>query len=124
MVRGEEMKKPNEPKLTASFVTDLQAKWEERGKEILDKLCDKAPVKLVEALAKLAVAERLQPEPTINFKEAKSLHDIAERLLQSCGFREPDEDSIQQAMEANKVFVDRLNAIVACAQATPEGEVH
>jgi len=59
-------------KLTSEFAADLQAKWTERGKEILDKLCDEAPTKLVETLGKLAVAERLSPPETVDFNEANT----------------------------------------------------
>jgi hypothetical protein len=37
-------------------------------------------------------------------------------LLQSCGLREPDEVSIQQAIEANDAFIDRLQQICQTAQ--------
>jgi hypothetical protein len=51
-----------------------------------------------------------------DFKSAKSMHDIGRKLLQSCGLREPDEVSIQQAIEANDAFVDRLQQICQAAQ--------
>jgi hypothetical protein len=52
----------------------------------------------------------------IDFKQAKSMQDIGRKLLQSCGLREPDDVSIQQAIEANDTFVDRLKAISEAAQ--------
>src|SRR5262245_56972162 len=60
----------------------------------------------------------------VDFKSAQSMYDIGKRLLQSMGLREPDDVSIQLAIEANDTFVDRLKAIVACAQASEEGEIH
>jgi hypothetical protein len=51
-----------------------------------------------------------------DFKSAKSMHDIGRKLLQSCGLREPDEVSIQQAIEANDAFIDRLQQISQAAQ--------
>ncbi len=110
-------------KLTTGFVADLQAAWGEHGKEILDKLRTEAPTKFAEILGRLAVAERLSPEKTIDFNEAKSMRDIGLKLLQSVGFRDPDEDSIQAALQANDIFIAKLEAIRDCAQATEE-EIH
>jgi hypothetical protein len=57
------------------------------------------------------------PDPNaIDFKSAQSMHDIGKRLLQSMGLREPDDVSIQLAIEANDAFVDRLKAISEAAQ--------
>ena len=57
------------------------------------------------------------PDPNhIDFKSAQSMHDIGKRLLQSMGFKEPDEVSIQAAIEANDAFIDRLQAIRDRAQ--------
>jgi hypothetical protein len=117
--------KPKElsPKLTAGFVADLQAAWGEHGKEILDKLRADAPTKFAEILGRLAVAERLSPTETIDFNQAKSMAEIGVKLLQSIGFSEPDENSIQAAIKANNDFIAKLEAIRDCASA-PEDEVH
>ena len=47
------------------------------------------------------------------------MHDIGKRLLQSFGVREPDDVSIQLAIEANDAFIDRLKAISEAAQGLP-----
>src|SRR5262249_42039909 len=62
------------------------------------------------------------PDPNaIDFKSAQSMHDIGKRLLQSMGFKEPDELSIQQAIEANDTFIDTLRRISQQAQGlTPD----
>jgi len=96
----------------------------ERGKDILDKVCDDAPAKIVDTLGKLDVAERLAPEEKIDFNEAKNMREIGVKLLQSIGFREPDEDSIQLAIQANNDFIMTLKRIHQCAQASPEDEIH
>jgi hypothetical protein len=49
-------------------------------------------------------------------KSAQSMQDIGRKLLQSVGFKEPDDVSIQQAVEANDTFIDRLKAISEAAQ--------
>jgi hypothetical protein len=46
-----------------------------------------------------------------SFATANSMHDIGKRLLQSIGFSEPDDASIQAAIEANDAFIERLEAI-------------
>ena len=56
-----------------------------------------------------------------DFKSAKSMTDIGRKLLQSVGFKEPDDVSIQQAIEANDTFIDRLQQIRdAAQQLTPD----
>jgi hypothetical protein len=41
----------------------------------------------------------------LDFATAKSMRDIGRKLLQSVGFREPDDASIQAAIEANDAFI-------------------
>jgi len=57
----------------------------------------------------------------VDFNSAQSLQDIGRKLLESIGFKAPDDLSIKRAVEANDVFVDTLQAIYQEAQAlTPE----
>ena len=58
-----------------------------------------------------------------DFSTANSMHEIGKRLLQSIGFSEPDDVSIQAAIELNNNFVDGLQAIHQRAQAS-EGEMN
>ena len=53
----------------------------------------------------------------IDFNQANSMQDIGRKLLQSVGFREPDDASIQEAIEANDQFISQLQAIHQRAQA-------
>src|SRR5262249_37054970 len=53
----------------------------------------------------------------IDFNQANSMQDIGRKLLQSIGFREPDDASIQEAGEANDLLIDTLQAIHKRAQA-------
>src|SRR5215475_15825987 len=58
------------------------------------------------------------PQPNDqDYSSAQSLHDVGRKLLQTVGFREPDDISIQAAVEANNVFIDTLQAIRQRAQA-------
>jgi len=52
----------------------------------------------------------------IDFNQANSMQDIGRKLLQSVGFREPDDASIQEAIEANDQFISQLQAIHQRAQ--------
>jgi len=52
----------------------------------------------------------------IDFNSAQSMQDIGRKLLQSIGFREPDDASIQEAVEANDLLIDTLQAIHKRAQ--------
>jgi terminase small subunit-like protein len=58
----------------------------------------------------------------IDFKQANSMQDIGRKLLQSVGFREPDDASVAAAIEANDAFVAQLEAIRDAAQGTIEQE--
>ena len=58
------------------------------------------------------------PEPNhIDFNSAQSMQDIGRKLLQSIGFKEPDDASIREAIELNDTFIDGLQAIHQRAQA-------
>jgi hypothetical protein len=53
----------------------------------------------------------------IDFAQAQSMTDIGRKLLQSLGFKEPDDLSIKRAVEANDTFIDTLRQIYQDAQA-------
>jgi hypothetical protein len=52
----------------------------------------------------------------IDFSQASSFEDIGRKLLQSVGFKEPDDVSIAAAIELNDTFVDGLQRIYQQAQ--------
>src|SRR5262245_44069371 len=56
------------------------------------------------------------PNTSIDFKSAKSMQEIGRKLMQSVGVREPSDDDIQAAIEANDAFIARLEAIRDAAQ--------
>ena len=57
------------------------------------------------------------PNPNnIDFATANSMQEIGRRLLQSVGFREPDDVSIKEAIEANDEFIKELKRIRNAAQ--------
>jgi hypothetical protein len=65
--------------------------------------------------AKILNLTNEQPR-TIDFNTANSMQDIGRKLLQSVGFASPDDASIQAAIEANDVFIARLEVIRDKAQ--------
>jgi hypothetical protein len=80
---------------------------------------DKAHAAAVSAVLGKARILNITPDQSakpIDFKQAKSMQDIGRKLLQSCGLREPDDVSIQQAIEANDTFIDTLKRISQQAQ--------
>ena len=52
----------------------------------------------------------------IDFAQAQSMQDIGKKLLQSVGFKDPDDVSIAAAIEANDAFIDQLQRIRDAAQ--------
>jgi terminase small subunit-like protein len=52
----------------------------------------------------------------IDFSQCSSMQDIGRKLLQSVGFREPDDVSIKEAIEANDEFIKELERIRNAAQ--------
>jgi hypothetical protein len=57
------------------------------------------------------------PNPNnIDFATANSMQEIGRKLLQSVGFREPDDVSIKEAIEANDEFIKELKRIRNAAQ--------
>jgi hypothetical protein len=80
---------------------------------------DRNPSALTNAERAIAEIRGLLGKPMENeldFKTAKSMQDVGRKLLQSVGFREPDDASIQAAIEANDAFVAELERIRDAAQ--------
>src|SRR5215475_4240644 len=75
-----------------------------------------AAVSAVMGKAKLLnlITERVEDVTKVDFNQANSLQDIGRKLLQSVGFREPDDNSIQQALEAQNAFISALQQIHQC----------
>src|SRR5436190_7744815 len=114
-------------------IEELQAQAAERAQESADKCVrelnelrrdahsDKAygaAVAAVMGKAKILnlVVDQHALVPAQDFSTANSMHEIGKRLLQSIGFTEPDDASIQAAIEANDSFIARLETIRDSAQ--------
>jgi hypothetical protein len=63
------------------------------------------------------VVKNGNPNPNkIDFNTANSMQEIGRKVLQSIGFKEPDDVSISEAVELNNRFIDDLRAIQQRAQ--------
>jgi hypothetical protein len=118
----------------AERIKELQAIAAENAIETADKVVQElnelkrmakedkaysAAVSAVMGKAKILNLTNDQPPNTntsVDFSSANSMHEIGLKLLQSVGFALPDDASIQLAIEANDVFVARLEAIRDAAQ--------
>ena len=110
-----EANKRLEPKL------DLSRERIGRRLDLASKLAERQENAANIVAAELGIAKVFHPidapDPNhIDFKSAQSMQDIGRKLLQSVGFKEPDDVSIAAAVEANDTFIDRLKAISEAAQ--------
>jgi hypothetical protein len=110
-----EANKRLEPKL------DLSRERIGRRLDLASKLAERQENAANIVAAELGIAKVFHPidapDPNhIDFKSAQSMQDIGRKLLQSVGFKEPDDVSIAAAIEANDTFIDRLKAISEAAQ--------
>ena len=111
-------------------VHELQAEAAELTKETAEKCvqelnqlrrdahADKAYAAAVSAVmgkAKILNFENDEPSQQ-DYNAAKSMTDIGRKLLQSVGFKEPDDASIREAIEANDEFIKELERIRNAAQ--------
>src|SRR5262249_52993859 len=111
--------KPSEPsprdKLAAGFLKAFENDFETHGVEVIERLREKHPDRYAELAARLIATT----EPKSDGPEtANDFHEMAFRLLKSIGMSEFDitEAMIQEAIDANNVFIDRLQAIRDGAQ--------
>jgi hypothetical protein len=64
-------------------------------------------------IAKIFGLESTEENTPHSFRDAKSMEEIGKRLLISVGLREPADDAVALAIEANNAFVARLEQIAA-----------
>jgi dihydropteroate synthase len=72
------------------------------------------PAAMVQAelgIAKVFGHTTEQTQAASTFEQAQSMQDIGRKLLISVGFQEPDDVSINEAIEAKDAFIDRLETI-------------
>src|SRR5262252_4305282 len=97
------------------------ATWREEFFEVpIKQLRQKSPEKYAEIAAKLIAAIEPRGE---GFDSCRSKEELGRALLESVGANEPDDDSIQQAIQLNDKFIDNLQHVHQCALASEE-EMH
>jgi hypothetical protein len=104
-------------RLSGDFLRALADDFKQHGAEIIAKMRETHPERYAELCGKLI--QTVEPKEG-GFKDCNSMQDIGRRLLISVGYAEPDEASIQAAIEANNVFVARLQAIAQASGVNPE----
>jgi hypothetical protein len=129
----DKMRSPQKPKSTnqknlleelAQPLRDLVNDIKVHGAASLEKVRERDPAKYLELATKLLpLVAALNPKAS-SYDEAQSRSDIAEKLLQSVGLAEPDEQSVEEAVRANDQFIATLEAIRDAAQGAIEDERH
>src|SRR5262249_28355736 len=108
--------KPTEPslrdRLSAKFMTDFEADYQEHGTNVIQQLREKHPDKYAALAADLS---RQAEPPSGVFDKAKSMEDIGRGLLQQVGVAEDNitDEMIEAAIAANDKFVRELEKIAA-----------
>jgi hypothetical protein len=106
--------------LGKNFLEALEADFREYGKDVIEQMRTKDPTRYAELAGKMIMA--VEPREQ-SLENARNMHEVAVALLKSVGFTDPDDNSIEQAIQANDEFIDRLQAIYQCAMASEE-EMH
>src|SRR5262249_604335 len=109
--------KPKGPWVRERAMQALDADFKLHGEDAIKQMRETKVDRYVE------LATRPADVATDEFANCNSHEDIGRKLLQSIGFGDPDERSIQEAVEANDVFVNTLLAIHQRAQVSEE-EIH
>jgi hypothetical protein len=124
--RAAEMKprkpKPNEPSLLQELnepLRDFVADFKLHGKSALEQVRERSPEKYLELSTKLLPLVAALNPGTNDFSDANDMQSIGVKLLQSVGFIEPDDASIQAAIALNDRFIDDLQAIFRNAATEP-----
>jgi hypothetical protein len=114
--------RPNEPSLLHELnepLRDFVADFKLHGKSALEQVRERSPEKYLELSTKLLPLVAALNPGTSDFSDCRNVNDIGVKLLQSVGFSEPDDASIQAAIALNDKFIDDLQAIFRNAAAEP-----
>jgi hypothetical protein len=124
------MKTPRKPKPEVSLLDELSAPlrdfvvdYKAHGADTLKKVREQNPEKYIELSTKLIGLIAALKTESDGFHNAENMEEIGAKLLQSIGFADPDERSIQEAIALNDEFILKLQQIHQCAQAS-EGDMN
>jgi len=118
--------KGNEPTLLEELgkpLRDFVQDFKEHGADVLQKVRQDNPEKYLELSTKLLPLVAALNPGADDFSDCQNMNDIGVKLLKSVGFSDPDEHSIEEALQANNDFIAKLQQIHRCAQ-VPEEEIH
>jgi len=107
-------------KLSQNFLRAFETDFDTHGVEVIKQLRQKSPEKYAEIAAKLIAAIEPRGE---GFDSCRTKEELGRALLESVGFNDPDDDSIQQAIQLHDKFIDNLQHVHQCALASEE-EMH
>jgi hypothetical protein len=102
-------------RLSQKFLEALEADFQLHGPTILERMRESHPERYAELAAKLIMSS----EPQQNAKglaAANSMEEVGRILLQQVGLPEPTAEEIEQAIQANDLFLEQLEAIKDRAQ--------
>jgi hypothetical protein len=101
-------------RLSANFLTAFESDFAANGVAVIEKLRERHPDKYAEIATKLIVAAE-PPKSLGDFSDCKTMEDVSKQLLQQVGVSEAEisEWMVQEATEANRVLVERLEQIAA-----------
>ena len=92
------------------------ADFKAHGAAVLQKVRETNPEKYLELSTKLLpLVAALNPGKN-DFADAKDKQSIGIAILKSVGFHDPDDASIQEALQVQDHFIDQLQAIRARAE--------
>jgi hypothetical protein len=117
--------KPRKPKPEPSLIQQLSAPlrdfvndFKTHGADVLQKVREDNPEKYLELSTKLLPLVAALNPGADDFADCNDMRSIGVKLLKSIGCDESSltDDMIKEALEANDIFVDRLQAIRDAAQ--------
>jgi hypothetical protein len=102
--------KASEPSLRSKLFRALESDFEAHGVETIEKLRESDPKAYVEVAARVATVVE---QSVGSYDDCQSVQDIARKLLALVGVTDPDEASIERAVEAHSRMIDGLKQIRA-----------
>jgi hypothetical protein len=114
-------RKPKEPSLLQQLsapLRDFVNDFKTHGADVLQKVREDNPEKYLELSTKLLPLVAALNPGADDFADCNDMRSIGVKLLKSIGCDESSltDDMIKEALEANDIFVDRLQAIRDAAQ--------
>jgi hypothetical protein len=110
-------------RLSQKFLEALEADFQLHGISVLERMRETHPERYAELAAKMIMTAE-PAEQKQGIAQAKSMKEIGMRLLQSIGVIEPTDQQVEEAIAANDVFVEQLEAIRDRAQFGELGNGH